>query len=99
MFLPQVTDSLLDSLFGSFISPGFYKDQNTSGSSSGHIYRPQYARNCRLGMVGEHLLQDWYQSQHGRVWAEHRVLGKLFVNRLKLVPEQQALVDIGMRLD
>ena len=30
---------------------------------------------------------------------EHRVLGKLFVNRLKLAPKQQDLVDNGVRLD
>ena len=43
------------------------------------------------------MLQDWYQPQRGMVWPEQKVFGKL--NKLKLAPDQQSMVDSGVRVD
>ena len=73
--------------------------QNSLDSFCGHSYRPRHVSYHKLGLVGECMLRDWYQTQCNPIWAEHRVLGKFFVNRLQLVPEQQELVDNGVKLD
>ena len=43
------------------------------------------------------MLRDWYQPEHGSVWVEQKVFDKL--NHLKLAPEQQSLVDSGIRIN
>ena len=43
------------------------------------------------------MLWDWYQPEHGSVWVEQKVMGKL--NGLKLAPEQQSSVDSGIRFN
>ena len=43
------------------------------------------------------MLQDWYQLQRSTVWHEQKVFGKL--NKLKLAPDQQSVVDSGVRVD
>ena len=70
---------------------------NTSNSISGRSYRPQGVSHPKLGLVGVHMLQDWFQTQQGTVWSEPRVFGKL--QGLKLAPEQQSTVDSGVRVD
>ena len=64
---------------------------------SGRGSRPQPLNTRRLGAVGSALLRDWYQPERGVVWSEGKVLGKL--RNLRLVPEQQAMLDAGVRLD
>ena len=61
---------------------------------SGHSSKPQEVSNHQLGFVREHMLWDWYQPDHGSVWAEQKVKGKL--NDLKLAPEQQSSMDSGI---
>ena len=64
---------------------------------SGHSSKPQEVSNHRLELVRECMLQDWYQPEHGSVWAEQKVFDKL--NDLKLAPEQQSSVDSSFRID
>ena len=71
--------------------------QDTSFAISGHSSKPQEVSNCRLELVGERMLWDWYQPERGSVWAEQKVMSKL--NDLKLAPEQQSAVDSGIRFD
>ena len=71
--------------------------QDTSDAILGHSSIPQEASNYRLGIVGEHMLWDWFQPQRNTVWAEAKVNAKL--QGLMLVPEQQSAVDSGIRLD
>ena len=70
--------------------------QDTACSISGCSYRPEEVSDCKLGLVRVHMLQDWLQPQQGKVWSEQRVIGKL--QGLKLAPEQQSTVDIGVRV-
>ena len=51
--------------------------QDTSNSISGCSYRPQVVSDCKLGLVGVCMLQDWLQPQQGTMWSELRVIGKL----------------------
>ena len=60
--------------------------QDTSVAISGHSFKPEEVCNHQLGLVGERMLWDWYQPEHGSVWAEQKVMGKL--NGLKFVSEQ-----------
>ena len=69
----------------------------TLGCLSGRGSNPQPTNARKLGVVGNTLLQDWYQPERGSVWSEGKVLNKL--KNLLLVPEQQAILDAGMRLD
>ena len=71
--------------------------QATLDCLSGRGSRPQPRNSRRLGCVGNTLLQDWYQPERNSVWSEGTVFSKL--NNLKLVPEQQAILDAGLRLD
>ena len=67
--------------------------QDSPDSVCGHCYRLHSVSNCKLGLVREHILQDWYQTKRDSIWAHHRVLGKLYVDKLCLVPEHQELLD------
>ena len=51
--------------------------QDTSNSISRHSYRPQDVSNHKLGLVGMHMLQNWFHTQQGKVWSEPRVFDKL----------------------
>ena len=51
----------------------------------------------RLGVVGECMLQSWFQPERGSVWPEHKVFEK--IENLTLVPEQQSSVDSGVQVD
>merc|ERR1712112_291400 len=50
-----------------------------------------------MGIVSNALLRDWYQPERRSICSENKVLGKL--RNLELVPEQQAIIDAGVRLD
>ena len=71
--------------------------QDTSDAISGHSSKPQEVSNCCLGLVGERMLQDWFQPERYSVWSEAKVNAKL--HNLILVPEQQSAVDSGIHLD
>ena len=71
--------------------------QNTSDTITGHSSKPLEVSNRLLGFVRERILHDWYQPEHGSVWAEQKVFDK--INNLKLAPEQQSSVDSGIRID
>ena len=71
--------------------------QDTSDAITGHSSKPQEVSNHHLGLVGEHMLQDWFQQERYSVWSEAKVNAKL--HNLALVPEQQSAVDSGIRLD
>ena len=68
---------------------------DTSDAISGPSSSTQEVSNRHLGVVGEHMLCDWYQPEKNTVWAEPKVFKKL--SDLKLALEQQSSVDIGIR--
>ena len=43
------------------------------------------------------MLRGWYQPEQGSIWLNGMVFNKL--NGLKLVPEQQVVLDQGLRSD
>ena len=71
--------------------------QNTSDAMTGHSSKPQEVSNRRLGLVGERMLWDWFQSERNTVWEEAKVNAEL--HNLALVLEQQSAVDSGICLD
>ena len=71
--------------------------QDTSDAITGHSSKPQEVSNHRLGLVGEHMLRDWFQPERFSVWLEAKVNAKL--HNLALVLEQQSAVDSGICLD
>ena len=72
--------------------------QDTSDSITGHSSKPQVVSNRRLGLVGEHMLQDWFQPEKNPVWGEAKVNAAKLHN-LALVLELQSAVDSSIRLD
>ena len=59
--------------------------QDTSNAISGHSSKPLELSNCCLGLVGEHMLRDWYLPECGSVWLEQKVFDRL--KGLTLAPE------------
>ena len=51
--------------------------QNTSDTITGHSSKPLEVSNRHLGLVGEHMLWDWFQPERNTVWAEAKVNAKL----------------------
>ena len=48
-------------------------------------------------LIGERMLWKWFQPEFNMVWLESKVFSRL--NSHKLTPEQQSLVDSGIRMD
>ena len=72
--------------------------QATLSCFLGRGSRPQPQDNTwRLEYVANTMLHDWYQPERNSIWSERMVFSKL--NNLKLVPEQQAILDTWLRLD
>ena len=67
--------------------------QDTSDAISGFSSNSQEDKR-HLGVVGECMLQSWFQPERGSVWPEHKVFERL--ENLTLVPEQQSSVDSGV---
>ena len=63
---------------------------------SGRGSRPQLPDNT-LELESVATLRGWYLPESGSVWSEGEVLGKL--GKLCLVPDQQAVLDNGVRAD
>ena len=69
---------------------------DTSDTISGFSSNSQENKRF-LGVVGECMLQSWFQPVHGSVWSEHKVFERL--KNLLLVPKQQSSVDSGVRVN
>ena len=64
---------------------------------SGRRSQPQPPNTRELGGVGLDMLRSWYQLEPGSVCNDRTVSDK--IRGLQLVPEQQAILDSGLRAD
>ena len=48
--------------------------QDTSDTITDHSSKPQEVSNHCLGLVGEHMLQDWFQPERYSVWPRLRLM-------------------------
>ena len=67
------------------------------GQFSGWTPNVQQVQGHKLRMVGEEMLQDWYQPSQHTIWSDAEVSSKIY--NLQLAPKQQALLKSDIHLN